>query len=214
MKKCKVSWVCNPNLREFLCVYILLLWRPHFLKGLIIWAFQLILFVRVNQLGCDGCVQVESVRVSLKWRNHLREIWASERMCLIKVSIEGTVAYRPVAKLWPCKQWPSLDNAHKIHACSNRTMGLCKPFVGKGSVNTFPRKRTLTQQYKNDVECGPRRGVFLKTVQLAVVIWKSACEEKTRRLVWKGRQPGTQLVVSSAWEDKKRWRYSWVDSGK
>jgi hypothetical protein len=25
-------------------------------------------------------------------------------------------------------------------------------------------------------------------------IWKSACEEKTRRLVWNGRQPGTQLV--------------------
>jgi hypothetical protein len=29
--------------------------------------------------------------------------------------------------------------------------------------------------------------------------WKSTCEENTRRLVWNGRQPGTQLVVS--WQE-------------
>jgi hypothetical protein len=34
-------------------------------------------------------------------------------------------------------------------------------------------------------------------VQLSVVSWKSACEEKTRSLVWNGRQPGTQLIELS-----------------
>jgi hypothetical protein len=33
--------------------------------------------------------------------------------------------------------------------------------------------------------------------QLSVVIWKSACDEKTRRLVCNGRQPGIQLVEFS-----------------
>jgi hypothetical protein len=45
--------------------------------------------------------------------------------------------------------------------------------------------------------------------QLLVVIWKSACEEKTRRLLWNGCQPGAQLV---SWQefsmggcDKRTW---------
>jgi hypothetical protein len=54
----------------------------------------------------------------------------------------------------------------------------------------------------------------------SVVSWKSVSEEKTRRLMWNGRQPGTQPVdswelavqLSSERETEKRWRYSWVDS--
>jgi hypothetical protein len=53
----------------------------------------------------------------------------------------------------------------------------------------------------------------------SVVSWKSVCEEKTRRLVWNGRQIGTQLVEltvdkSSAqqlWQEELsagRWRIS------
>jgi hypothetical protein len=51
-------------------------------------------------------------------------------------------------------------------------------------------------------------------VQLWAASWKSACEEKTRRLVWNGRQSGTQLVQLSvdSWQDfstggcaKKTW---------
>jgi hypothetical protein len=46
--------------------------------------------------------------------------------------------------------------------------------------------------------------------------WKSACEEKTMRLVWNGRQPGTQLAEVDSWvklsrKAEKRWHYSWVD---
>jgi hypothetical protein len=44
--------------------------------------------------------------------------------------------------------------------------------------------------------CAPHWEVILKTIKLisSVVRWKPACEEKTRRLVWNGRQPETQLV--------------------
>jgi hypothetical protein len=43
-------------------------------------------------------------------------------------------------------------------------------------------------------------------VQLSVVSWKSACEEKTMRLVWNGRQPGTQSV--------EFWQFSWALQGR
>jgi hypothetical protein len=39
-----------------------------------------------------------------------------------------------------------------------------------------------------------------------IVSWKSAYEEKTRRLVWNGRQPGTQLVEGS--------QFSWPLQGR
>jgi hypothetical protein len=38
--------------------------------------------------------------------------------------------------------------------------------------------------------------ILSERVQLSIVSWKSACVQKTRMLVWNGRQPGTQLVVS------------------
>jgi hypothetical protein len=53
----------------------------------------------------------------------------------------------------------------------------------------------------------PSRGCIARTpgrlsaVQLSVVSWKSACKEKTRSLVWNGRQPEAQLVEG--------WLFSW-----
>jgi hypothetical protein len=50
---------------------------------------------------------------------------------------------------------------------------------------------------------------FVGERESSVVSWKSGCEEKTRRLVWNGRQPGTPLTVesSSARKAEKRWGY-------
>jgi hypothetical protein len=56
---------------------------------------------------------------------------------------------------------------------------------------------------KQQVSCWLKSAVQLSEVtwsswlvsESSVVSWMSACEEKTRRLVWNGRQPGTQLVV-------------------
>jgi hypothetical protein len=46
-----------------------------------------------------------------------------------------SVANRPVAKQWLCKQLPLLGNARSIQARNNRT-GLCNIFLSNGSVNT------------------------------------------------------------------------------
>jgi hypothetical protein len=110
------------------------------------------------------------------------------------------VVYGPVAKQWLWKQQPLLGNAH------NRIMGLCNPFLSNSSVNTFPWKWTHATIEEWCFLLGPRRGrisVFqLSEVKYlgdeSVVSWQSACEEKTRTLVWYGRQPGTQLKVGSS----------------
>jgi hypothetical protein len=117
-----------------------------------------------------------------------------------KASLVHIVAYRPVAKLWLCKQWPLLGNARNIHTCNNRTMGLWNPFLSNGLVNTFlwRRRRDTTIQLQWKWWCfllGPSQGCIVRTLgQLRQFSWKSVCEEKTRRLVWNGCQPGTQLV--------------------
>jgi hypothetical protein len=43
-----------------------------------------------------------------------------------------------------CKQRALLGNARNIQACNNRTTGLCKPFLNKGSVN-MPTIRVLLE---------------------------------------------------------------------
>jgi hypothetical protein len=49
---------------------------------------------------------------------------------LLTAAFMNTVAFRPVAKKWLCKQRPKLGNAR-----NNRT-GLCNPILSNGSVNT------------------------------------------------------------------------------
>jgi hypothetical protein len=38
-------------------------------------------------------------------------------------------------------------------------------------------------------------------VRLSAASWKSACEEKSTRFMWNGRQSGTQLVELSGWQE-------------
>jgi hypothetical protein len=115
--------------------------------------------------------------------------------------ILSIVAYRPVARQRP-------RNKQRVQPLPcNRRM-----FLSNGSVNTFPQKQndTTTQlQWKRmcflrspfreeDNSVGP--------VKLSVVSWKSAFEEKTRRLPWNGRQPGTDLLDG--------WQLSWALQGR
>jgi hypothetical protein len=66
-----------------------------------------------------------------------------------------------------------------------------------------PAETRRTQQYSYNGKGGVfyvvraeklKRRQLRQSSSVPVVSWKSACEEKTRRLVWNGRQPGTQLV--------------------
>jgi hypothetical protein len=105
------------------------------------------------------------------------------------------MAYRPVAGQRPL-------NKQRVQPllCSRRMNK--RPFLSNDSVNAFPRKRDA---HNNTVGSGGFfwvvRAEELKRRQLgqssSVVTWKSACEEKTSRLMWNGRQPGTPSVEFS-----------------
>jgi hypothetical protein len=135
------------------------------------------------------------------------------------------VAYRPVTKRWLCKQRPLISNARNMYVRNSRTTTLCSRFLDNGLVNTPLQQWSYC--WKRCFLFGPCKMVIRKTigdpvswgltVQLSsardsekrwcynsVVSWKSACEKKTRKLVWNGRQPVTQSV---SWELKVRlWR--------
>jgi hypothetical protein len=70
-----------------------------------------------------------------------------------------------------------------------------------GLVNMFPWKRDRTIQLQWKRGCFllvPPQGYRMRTPGwLRQFSWKSACEEKTRRLVWNGHQPKTQLFELS-----------------
>jgi hypothetical protein len=92
------------------------------------------------------------------------------------------VAHRSVAKQRPRNKriWPLL--------CSRQINN--RPFLSNGSVNTFPRKRTRTQQQKNG---------FFDVVRAKELSW--------RQLSWPVQ---LSVQMSSAKGAEKSWRYSWV----
>jgi hypothetical protein len=56
------------------------------------------------------------------------------------------MAYSTVAERRLYKQRPLVGNARNIHARNNRKTELYNPLLSNGSVDTFPRQRTPTQQ--------------------------------------------------------------------
>jgi hypothetical protein len=66
----------------------------------------------------------------------------------------------------------------------------CRNIISK--VSRVPRLSQLSAVQLNEVTWSSC--LVSERVQLSVVSWQSACEEKTRKLLWNGHQPRTQLV--------------------
>jgi hypothetical protein len=112
-----------------------------------------------------------------------------------KLRTYNTLAYRTIAKRWLCKMRPLLGNPRK-----NRRTGLCNPLLGKGSVNTFPRKQT-TKQHKWCFLCRSCRDVINGRVWSNKLVcqqfsWEKWCEAAGR---WVG-EFSCQLKVI-LWKD-------------
>jgi hypothetical protein len=66
-------------------------------------------------------------------RKCFHHVWMSQKAYVMHYLIIFTLM------LWRIE--PLLSNSRNIHACNNRSTGLCNPFLSIGSINTFPRKR-------------------------------------------------------------------------
>jgi hypothetical protein len=128
------------------------------------------------------------------------------------------VRYRPVAKRWLCKHQQLLCNKR-----INKHPFLLLDYKNRNGVIYVFRARCYKQDSLEErVSCW----LELSAVQWSEVTWSSCLvservqlsEEKTRRFVWNGRQPGTQLVELSWQElctgccDKRTWAWEAEES--
>jgi hypothetical protein len=119
------------------------------------------------------------------------------------------VEYRPVAKRWLRKKTAiAMQRVNKQTPVSMQRSRYCWTITMETVISMWSVPRCYKQDsLKQRVSCWScQQFSWVKWHEVAgwwvrefscQFSWKSACEEKTRRLVWNGRQPGTQLVELS-----------------